>query len=340
MNVRVGLLGAGDFGRLHAEVLAELPGVELEVVCDPDESAGRPVADSLGVAYRADPREVLSSTSISAVVIASPEQHHAAQAEAALRAGKHALVEKPVALSAAEARALARTARASGQLLMPGHILRFVPQYGVIKEQLRPQEPVRSVFLRRNVPRRRFALHGRTHPALMSLSHDIDLLLWYLTDQQPERVYAVERREAGSENPDVFWALVEFSGGTVACLESLWTIPDGGGRYVDVELELSTPARLMSVRNPDDSVTILDDDRPVHPALSVDVRFGDQRSGALRSELAHFAAAVRGEERPRVTVEDAVRTIALAEYLVQSARERAVLDLPAVAAENAMEGWE
>jgi predicted dehydrogenase len=232
---------------------------------------------------------------------------HASQAESALKSGKHALVEKPVALTSDDAWHLVQVARETSRILMPGHILRFVPAYAAVREQLSDlsdHTKVHSAFARRNVPATRFSGHQRTHTALMSLAHDLDLLLWYLGGQEPERVYAVERRTLpGMGNPDVFWGIVEFSGGTVACVESLWTIPPGGSRYVDVELEL--------VR----------DDKTSHPAVSLDLQVGGHRFGALREELLHFLALVRGDvKRPLVTIEDAAKVTDLAEMLIRSAQ--------------------
>jgi UDP-N-acetylglucosamine 3-dehydrogenase len=329
VSVRVALLGAGEWGQLHASVLADLPGVDLAVVCDPDLSHARKVADQLGA----------DATGDAAVVIASPEDVHASQAESALRAGKHALVEKPVALTSDDAWHLVHVARETGRVLMPGHILRFVPAYAAVREQLSDHARVHSVFARRNVPAARFSGHQRTHTALMSLAHDLDLILWYLDTQEPERVYAVERRTLpGTGNPDVFWGIIEFSAGTVACVESLWTIPPGGSRYVDVELELSTDGGFIKVRNPDDAVTLVRDDKTSHPAVSLDLQLGAHRFGALREELLHFAALTRGDvKRPLVTIEDAAKAIALAEMLIRSAQHGipiAVADKPSIAGQS------
>jgi UDP-N-acetylglucosamine 3-dehydrogenase len=322
MSVRVALLGAGEWGQLHASVLASLPGVDLAVVCDPELPLAQHVAGSLGVASTDDVAAVMEDAAVDAVVIASPEDVHVSQAESALRSGKHALVEKPVALTSGEARRLAGLVRETDRVLMPGHILRFVPPYAVLHEELSDHARVHSVFARRNVPVTRFARHQRTHPALMSLAHDLDLILWYLGGQEPKRAYAVERRtlpEAG--NPDVFWGIIEFSGGTVACVESLWTIPPGGSRYVDVELELSTNEGLITVRNPDDAVTVIRDDKTSHPAVTLDLQAGSHRFGALREELLHFLALIRGEaNHPLVTIDDAVKVIALAGMLMRSAQ--------------------
>jgi UDP-N-acetylglucosamine 3-dehydrogenase len=339
VSVRVALLGAGEWGQLHASVLADLPGVDLAVVCDPDLSHARKVADQLGADATGDAAAVIEDASVDAVVIASPEDVHASQAESALRAGKHALVEKPVALTSDDAWHLVHVARETGRVLMPGHILRFVPAYAAVREQLSDHARVHSVFARRNVPAARFSGHQRTHTALMSLAHDLDLILWYLDTQEPERVYAVERRTLpGTGNPDVFWGIIEFSAGTVACVESLWTIPPGGSRYVDVELELSTDGGFIKVRNPDDAVTLVRDDKTSHPAVSLDLQLGAHRFGALREELLHFAALTRGDvKRPLVTIEDAAKAIALAEMLIRSAQHGipiAVADKPSIAGQS------
>jgi UDP-N-acetylglucosamine 3-dehydrogenase len=322
VSMRVALLGAGEWGRLQASVLADLPDVDLAVVCDPDLSRSRQVADPLGAASAGDVEAVIEDASIDAVVIASPEDVHASQAESVLRSGKHALVEKPVALTSDDAWRLVQVARETGRVIMPGHILRFVPAYATVREQLSDRTRVHSVFARRNVPATRFSEHQRTHTALMSLAHDLDLILWYLNGQEPERVYAVERRTLdGTGNPDVFWGLIEFSGGTVACVESLWTIPPGGSRYVDVELELSTDEGFLTVCNPDDAVTFVGDDKTSHPAVSLDLQTSGHRFGALREELLHFVALARGEvEHALVTIDDAAEVIALAEMLIRSAQ--------------------
>jgi predicted dehydrogenase len=332
VSVRVALFGAGEWGQLHASVLADLPGVDLAVVCDPDLSRAREVAGPLGADATGNAAAIMEDTSIDAVVIASPEDVHASQAKSALRSGKHALVEKPVALTSGDAWHLVHLARETGRVLMPGHILRFVPAYAAVREQLSDRTRVHSVFARRNVPAVRFSEHQRTHTALMSLAHDLDLILWYLDGQEPERVYAVERRTLpGTGNPDVFWGIIEFSGGTVVCVESLWTIPPGGSRYVDVELELSTDRGFMTIRNPDDAVTFVRDDKISHPAVTLDLRVGAHRFGALREELLHFVALIRGDAKhPLVTIDDAAEVIALAETLIRSAQH----GIPVTAAET------
>ena len=77
----------------------------------------------------------------------------------------------------------------------------------------------------------------------------------------------------------------------------------------------------MTVRNPDDVVTFVGDDKTIHPAVTLDLQVGAHRFGALREELLHFVALIRGDTKhPLVTIDDAAKVIALAEMLVRSAQ--------------------
>lgn len=119
---RTALIGCGGWGRNHARTLADLGA--LAAICDADAQTAQTVAAEHGVPARPID-EVLADDGIAALVIALPAEHHAAVAVRALGAGKHVLVEKPMALSAVDAQAMVDAARAAGRVLMTGHILRY-----------------------------------------------------------------------------------------------------------------------------------------------------------------------------------------------------------------------
>src|SRR5690349_14871155 len=103
-RVRVGLAGLGRFGKLHASVLASLPDVDLVAACDPlPEEVARLQAGHPQLAGFGDVSELLADTDLDALFIVSPEPLHAGQALAALDRGVAVFVEKPLALTAAEA---------------------------------------------------------------------------------------------------------------------------------------------------------------------------------------------------------------------------------------------
>ena len=119
--VKVAVVGAGYWGINHVRSFARLPGCELAAVCDSD-AKHRERAAGLAPSARlcSNFAEVLADPSIEAVVLATPAVLHAEQGAAALRAGKHVLVEKPMALSLNECRAMARAARQAGTVLVTG----------------------------------------------------------------------------------------------------------------------------------------------------------------------------------------------------------------------------
>jgi len=141
--MRLAVLGLGFMGATHIQALESIPGAELAAVFsrDPRKLSGdlSGVEGNLGtsawnfdfsrVAKHSNLEAVFSDPSLEAVDICLPTHLHAPAAIAALRAGKHVLVEKPMALDAASARAMIAEAQASGRVLMTAHVLRFFPMY-------------------------------------------------------------------------------------------------------------------------------------------------------------------------------------------------------------------
>ena len=161
--MNVALLGLGFMGATHAKAWTMVPGARLSAVMSSDErklagdltgiegnlgNSGEKLDFSGAAKYRTV-AEVLSDEAVEAVDICLPTDLHASVAKAALLAGKHVLVEKPIALDPAEADALVTIARSAGKVLMAGQVLRFVPAYRRLAEELKSSGPVRSAFFRR-----------------------------------------------------------------------------------------------------------------------------------------------------------------------------------------------
>lgn len=130
----VGLIGYGAWGRHHARALDAAPSAVLAgIVASGEESAAAAAADWPGVAMHRDAAALLADPAIGAVVVAVPNALHAAVALAALRAGKHVLLEKPMALTLRDCDALVAVARDSGCVLTIGHEMRVSTQWGRVK---------------------------------------------------------------------------------------------------------------------------------------------------------------------------------------------------------------
>lgn len=134
--IRVGLIGAGYIASWHGDALKATEGAQVTAVCDLSE----PAAEGLAMAYGAVPftsvEALITSGACDAVHILTPPQLHAGLAQQCLRAGLHVLVEKPVAVSLAETRAIAETAEAAGKRFHPGHNFLGLPSYVRMKEAL------------------------------------------------------------------------------------------------------------------------------------------------------------------------------------------------------------
>jgi len=162
MNVAV--LGLGFMGSTHVRAWKEIPGTRLTAVMSSDEkklsgdfsdihgnlggAAGQP-EDLAGVRKHRSVAAVLDDRDVDAVDICIPTDQHQEVVLAALRAGKHVLVEKPLALTFDVADALVREAEYRNRILMAGQVLRFFPAYRSMAAMLTNAEPVRSAFFRR-----------------------------------------------------------------------------------------------------------------------------------------------------------------------------------------------
>ncbi|KUF10045.1 Gfo/Idh/MocA family oxidoreductase [Pseudoponticoccus marisrubri] len=140
MSIRIAVIGAGVMGADHARIVAEdLPGAQLQVVCDRDAARARSVAEALGAVDTAtDPEAVIARADVDAVIVASPDVTHAPLSLAALRAGKPVMCEKPLSQSAEECLEVMQAEQESGaRRIMIGFMRRYDQSYVEMTRALR-----------------------------------------------------------------------------------------------------------------------------------------------------------------------------------------------------------
>src|SRR5437763_11537243 len=155
MKVRHGVIGLGWFGEKHCEALAGLPNVELVAVCTRRQARLNEVAQRFGVRHTyTDFRDLLANPEVDAVSIVTMWDQHTAPALAALQAGKHVFLEKPMASTVADCTAIVTAARSAQGSLMIGHICRFNSRYAVAKTAIEEGRvgKIVSMYARRNLP--------------------------------------------------------------------------------------------------------------------------------------------------------------------------------------------
>src|SRR5262245_56634617 len=186
--LNVAFVGYGSIAVSHARALRELGGVQFDSVVGRVPEATEAFAKEWGFAHwTLALEEALARPGLDAVVICSPSERHAAQAEQSLRAGKHVLAEIPLAMSAAETVALERTARETGRCLMVAHTQRFFPALIELRRRVRAGEfhahhaVCRWFFLRRENVNWMGRRRSWTDNLLWHHScHVVDAVLWSL----------------------------------------------------------------------------------------------------------------------------------------------------------------
>jgi myo-inositol 2-dehydrogenase/D-chiro-inositol 1-dehydrogenase len=228
--MRVALVGYGAWGRHHARALEAAPSAELAaIVAHGEASAAAAREERPHVALHRDLAPVLADPSIEAVVVAAPNALHAGIALAALRAGKHVLLEKPMALTLADCDALIAASREAGRVLTIGHELRVSTQWGRIKALVEegaigaPRHASLSLF---RFPYRtgsggwRYDLGRVGSWILEEPVHFFDLLLWYgAAWGAPVALRAVA--EGDPAMPRALSVTLRFAGGEFASVNTI-----------------------------------------------------------------------------------------------------------------------
>jgi predicted dehydrogenase len=222
--VRTAVVGLGYWGPNLARNLAEAPEAELAAICD-----SRPEAlTKLGRRYPAARmtqrfESVLADTSIEAVAIATPVSTHFELAAAALEAGKHVFVEKPLAAASAEVVALQDLAAVNHRVLMPGHTFLYSPPVTAMRDLIHSGELGDVYFI--STSRVNLGLHQPDVSVVWDLApHDFSILRYWL-EETPDFVSGVARGCVIPTIPDVAFVNLEFSSGTIAHAELSWLAP-------------------------------------------------------------------------------------------------------------------
>jgi predicted dehydrogenase len=233
--VGVGLVGLGYWGPNHLRVLQESEQAELRWICDADPRRVDLFGSRTQAGATTDLERVLSDPRTDAVIVATPISTHYEIARRCLEAGKHVLVEKPLAGSAEEADELIELADRRGLAIMCGHTFLFSPPVIAIREMIQRGDLGEIYFI--SSSRVNLGLHQRDVSVLWDLApHDYSILLHWL-GESPRSVSVAGRDSIVSGTPDVAFATLAFPDGLLANVELSWLAPSKLRRTVLVGSE-------------------------------------------------------------------------------------------------------
>lgn len=299
--VRAAVIGVGYLGRFHAAKYAADPGCELIAVADPDPGARARVAGEHGVEAVADFRALLSR--VDAVSIAVPTPMHFEVARTCLEHGVHVLLEKPIAVTVAQADALVALARSRALCLQVGHLERFNPALRALAERTRTPRFFESY---RVAP---FRERGIDVDVVLDLMiHDIDLVQ-HLCGSPLREVFAIGAA-VFSDKPDMVNARLHFESGCVANLTASRTSTKMERKIRSFERDCYVSADLLE-RRLKVCRKALGDAGHAEPRLDVE-RLEFEEHDPLRLEIQAFVASVATGAPVAVPGEDGRAALATA----------------------------
>jgi len=329
-KVRIGVIGLGWFGEMHVQTYAGVYGAEVTAVCTrrPDRLAE--IAQKYGIKKTyTDYNDLLADPDIDAVSICTHAKDHLAPMLAAMKSGKHVLLEKPMSNRIEDCDVIMAASKDCKQNLMIGHICRFENNYAVARDQILSGRigDIMSIYSRRNVGGARAFSHLQVLSSITGDAvHDIDIMNW-MVGKKAKSVYGMasfSRDDIACS--DIGWVNIKYDGGALAVAESCWNLPDGSPFPIDAKMEIIGTKGVIYICDPSHPIVIDDGNkREIGETVYWPTVHG-QVAGALHAELQYFVDCIIKGEKPTITtLEDSREVIKICNAAEESAKTGQVI---------------
>lgn len=311
-KIGFGVMGTGFWGKNHARVISELSNARLVAVCDTDPTRAEAIGKKYSAAWFSSDEDLLKMPGVEAVCICTPTTTHAEVASKAIMHGKHILLEKPMASTAAQARDILRQAEGDKVLIMVGFIERFNPAIQRLKKIVDHGDlgEVVLAFSRRvgRWPER----IGDVGVVKDSAIHDIDIMR-FLFEEDPLSVYA-RAGSLGHKFEDYTQIMLSFSGIKTGFVEANWLTPH--------------KIRTLTVTGKD-AIATLDfiTQELIVEDMNEEIKKKSEWKEPLKLELEHFANCIAENKTPDVTALDGLRALQISDAALKSAENGRVLNV-------------
>lgn len=336
MTLRIAFSGTGHISQVHARAAQSIDGVELAAVVNHKPESMAKYAAQFGIARQhTTVEELLLAGDVDVLIVSTPNYLHAPQAIAALDAGLHVMVEKPMAMNAAEAEQMLRASEKSGAKLMVAHCRRFDEEVNWIKTQ------IDNGMLGKILRTKGYGVHVNWGPdgwfvearyagggALADMGiHAIDVARYFLGDPQPLSVYArisTDYTDYDVDDSGTIW--INWEGGAASIVESGWWWPHADGPEACTQLYGSKafaqlfPTRLEIPDRAAQTVEILD---PGYPP----VREEQCPQIMYDRQMEHFINSIRAGVTPNPGGAEGLVNMRIIDAALESSRAGQVIQL-------------
>jgi UDP-N-acetylglucosamine 3-dehydrogenase len=309
----VAVIGTGQWGKNHARVYQELPSTELIALCDVNPERVKTMAMQYGVKAYTDSTKMLKDKSIEAVNICTWSTLLAKEALKALRAGKHVLVEKPMATNPKQAEKLVQTAQDNGLHLTVGFLMRFIPGLQSIRQSVEDRKIGDLVCATAKRVSQWPERIGDVGVVKDTAIHDIDVMR-YISKEDPTSVYAKMGSMRIKKFEDYAQIMLTYKDGKSAFIECNWLTP-----YKTRMLTVTGSDAIMRLDYITQDLWIEQQKETVQPRLPF--------QEPLKAELQHFVDCIIEKKKPIVTGEDGVKALYVATAAIQSSAKNKAVQL-------------
>jgi predicted dehydrogenase len=339
--IRFGIVGLGNWGRVHADIYSSHPHSALVAVCDFNEKR----AVEYGAAYGlrkvyVDYNEMMRDPEIDAVAVVTPDFAHCGPIVAAARMGKHIIVEKPLATTLKDLEEISEAVCKAGVTLMVDFHCRWYPPIVVARQNIENGAlgNIISAYIRLNdtiyVPTTMLPWAAKSSILWFLGSHAVDALR-YMLDDEVERVYALSRSEVlrgrGVDVPDIYQGILEFRGGAMASLECNWIVPNSNPGYNDFKVNILGSKGMINMDlTHNQLIERYLEDKSDRPDCLEAMTIHGKRVGFAYESIRDFIECVAQGKPVRSTLEDGVRTSKVLLAMLKSAAERAPVKITQV----------
>jgi len=309
----VAVIGTGFWGKNHARVYKELENTNLIAICDVDPERAKTIANQYGVKAYTDSAIMLKDPEIQAISVCTWSIKLAEEALKGLNAGKHVLVEKPMATDTKQAQMLLDTAKANDLQLSVGFLMRFIPGLQQIRQAVETKKigELVSATARRVTqwPER----IGDVGVVKDTAIHDIDVMR-FISGENPVSVYAKMGSMRHRQFEDYAQLMLTFESGKTAFIESNWLTP-----YKIRSLMVTGSEAIMRLDYNSQELWIENAKESLQPRIPF--------AEPLKAELKHFAESITENKKPMITGEDGYKALEIALAAMESSAKNTVVKL-------------
>ncbi len=335
-QLNVAVVGCGIFGELHVETYAAFDRSNLVALCDVNEQRARELGEKHSCRWCTSVADIAADPAVEAVSVATPDFAHREVVEVLAKAGKHLLIEKPLATSVEDARAICDAVEGAGVFAMVDFHNRWHPALRAFKEPLDRGEigELQTMFGRLSdrieVAAEWFTWSGKTGPEWFLGSHLADVACW-LFGAAPSRVFAEGRKDVlaarGIDCYDTMHMHLTFPRG-FATLENSWIVPNTWPMICDFYVSLQTTDTRADIDLSHQGVTMAGAKSFQRPFLYGKTPVGAvEEFGFIAMSIREFVRALLDDRPPPVPLELGLRNVRILAAAVQSAETGAIVEL-------------